>query len=115
MMTGWNNRPPASIPQRVLNLRKQAVARYGTPANNPAFWASLSANTYLRDLGGGLQLHIGTADAEVPPAFHDSLASQLRAAGKPAQHYVYPGDDHNLSRNLRVALDRSVAFFRGRL
>ncbi|MFC4425143.1 alpha/beta hydrolase family protein [Deinococcus navajonensis] len=115
MMTGWNNRPPASIPQRVLNLRKQAVARYGTPAKNPTFWASLSANSYLRDLGGGLQLHIGTADAEVPPSFHEALSKQLRAAGKPVQHYVYPGDDHNLSRNLRVALNRSVAFFQSRL
>ncbi|ACO47806.2 alpha/beta hydrolase family protein [Deinococcus deserti] len=115
MMNSWNNRPPATIPQRVLNLRKQAVAKYGTPDKNPAFWNSLSANSFLKDLGGPVQLHIGAADAEVPVAFHNSLAQQLRRAGKSVQHYVYPGDDHNLSRNLGVALQRSVAFFRDRL
>ncbi|WP_412028237.1 alpha/beta hydrolase family protein [Deinococcus yunweiensis] len=115
MMTGWNNRTPASIPQRVLNLRKTAVAKYGTPDANPKFWNALSANSYLRDLGGPIQLHIGSADEEVPVAFHTALAGQLRAAGKPVQSYVYPGDNHNLSGNLRTALNRSVAFFKANL
>ncbi|PNY82007.1 alpha/beta hydrolase family protein [Deinococcus koreensis] len=115
MMTGWNNRPPASIPQRVLNLRRAAVAKYGTPKANPKFWNSLSANAFLRDLGGPLQLHIGSADEEVPVAFHTALAAQLRAAGQPVQSYVYPGDNHNLSRNLGTALSRSVAFFKAHL
>ena len=115
MMTEWHNRPPASIPQRVLNIRKQAVEKYGTPAANPSFWKSLSANHFLKDIGGPLQLHIGTADADVPVAFHTALSAQLKAAGKPVQSYVYPGDDHNLSRNLQVALNRSVAFFKANL
>ena len=115
MMTGWNNRPPASIPVRVLNIRKAAVAKYGTPKANPKFWNLLSANTYLRDLGGPIQLHIGSADEEVPVAFHTALAGQLRAAGRPVQSYVYPGDNHNLSGNLGTALSRSVAFFKANL
>ncbi|RJF73752.1 alpha/beta fold hydrolase [Deinococcus cavernae] len=115
MMTQWHNRAPSSIPRRVLNLRKQAVAQYGTPQANPGFWNSLSANHFLKDLGGPLQLHIGTADAEVPVAFHTALSGQVKAAGKSVQSYVYPGDDHNLSRNLYVALNRSVAFFKERL
>ncbi|GHF79554.1 alpha/beta hydrolase family protein [Deinococcus ficus] len=115
MMTQWNNRPPASIPQRVLNLRKAAVAKYGTPAQNPSFWAGLSANTYLKDLGGPVQLHIGSADEDVPVLFHTTLRAQLIAAGKGVQSYVYPGDNHNLSRNLTVALNRSVAFFKANL
>jgi dipeptidyl aminopeptidase/acylaminoacyl peptidase len=115
MMTQWNNRPPASIPQRVLNLRKAAVAKYGTPAQNPGFWAGLSANTYLKELGGPVQLHIGSADEDVPVLFHTTLRAQLIAAGKGVQSYVYPGDNHNLSRNLTVALNRSVAFFKANL
>lgn len=115
MMNGWRNRPPATIPQRVLNLRKQAVEKYGTPAQNPKFWNSLSANSYLRDLGGPLQLHIGTADEDVPVAFHTALTAQMKAAGKSVQSYVYPGDNHNLSRNLSTALARSVAFFKANL
>lgn len=115
MMTQWHNKPPASIPQRVLNIRRKAVEQYGTPTANPTFWKSLSANHFLKDIGGPVQLHIGTADAEVPVAFHTALAAQLKAAGRPVQSYVYPGDDHNLSRNLRVALNRSVAFFKEHL
>ncbi len=115
MMTQWNSPVPASIPQRVLDLRRKAVAKYGTPANNPTFWNTLSANSYLRDLGGPVQLHIGTADEDVPVVFHTTLSSDLKALGKPVQSYVYPGDNHNLSRNLQTALNRSVAFFKEHL
>ncbi|CAM3506436.1 alpha/beta hydrolase family protein [Deinococcus frigens] len=115
MMTKWNSPVPASIPQRVLDLRKKAVARYGTPASNPKFWNSLSANSYLGDLGGPLQLHIGTADEDVPLVFHTTLSQQMKAAGQSAASYVYPSDNHNLSRNLRTALNRSVQFFKEHL
>ncbi len=115
LMTNWNSPTPASIPQRVLNLRKTAVAKYNTPAKNPKFWDALSANSYLSDLGGPIQLHIGTADEDVPVLFHTTLSKELKAAGKSVQSYVYPGDNHNLSRNLRTALDRSVAFFKANL
>ncbi|MHA0042869.1 alpha/beta hydrolase family protein [Deinococcus sp. PEB2-63] len=117
LMNSWTRRAPvpASIPSAVLNLRKRAVEQYGTPRANPTFWNTLSANTYLRDLGGPLQLHIGTNDEDVPVAFHTTLAAQLRPLGKLGGNYVYPGDNHNLSGNLRVALNRSVQFFRDRL
>ncbi|AWN23753.1 alpha/beta hydrolase [Deinococcus irradiatisoli] len=115
LMNRWPHKAPASIPRRVLNLRKTAVEKYGTPAGNPRFWNALSANSYLKDVGGPVQLHIGSADEEVPPAFHATLARQLKAAGQSVQSYVYPGDNHNLSRNLRTALDRSVAFFKNNL
>ena len=117
LMNSWTRRAPvpASIPQRVLDLRKRAVEQYGTPSSNPTFWNTLSANTYLKDLGGPIQLHIGTNDEEVPVAFHTALAAQLRPLGKLGGNYVYPGDNHNLSGNLRAALNRSVQFFRDRL
>ncbi|WP_161883310.1 alpha/beta fold hydrolase [Deinococcus alpinitundrae] len=115
LMNRWPHKAPASIPQRVLNLRKTAVDKYGTPASNPTFWQALSANTYLKDLSGPLELHIGSADEEVPPAFHSILVGQLKAVGKTAASYVYPGDNHNLSGNLGTALSRSVAFFKKNL
>ncbi|CAM3243124.1 alpha/beta fold hydrolase [Deinococcus saxicola] len=115
MMTRWNSKTPASIPQGVLNLRKKAVAKYGTPASNPKFWKSLSANSYLGDLNGPIQLHIGTADEDVPPVFHATLSRDLKAIGKPVASYVYPGDNHNLSGNLQTALNRSVQFFKEHL
>ncbi|MBB5235801.1 alpha/beta hydrolase family protein [Deinococcus budaensis] len=115
IMNGWSSPVPASIPRRVLELREKAVEKYGTPRSNPDFWNRLSANSYLRDLGGPLQLHIGTADEDVPVAFHTALVGQMKAAGQPVQSYVYPGDNHDLTRNLNTALARSVAFFKARL
>ncbi len=87
------------------------IARYGTPEENPAFWASISPNSYLKDLSGPLQLHHGTADTSVPYEFSVTLAQQLREAGQIGELYTYPGDDHNISANLGIALQRSVAFF----
>jgi dipeptidyl aminopeptidase/acylaminoacyl peptidase len=115
IMNGWTSPVPASIPRGVLELRGKALAKYGTPKSNPSFWNKLSANSYLKDLGGPLQLHIGTADKDVPVAFHTSLSTQLKAIGKPVQSYVYPGDNHDLSGNLGLALRRSVEFFKANL
>ncbi|WP_216323874.1 alpha/beta hydrolase family protein [Deinococcus aestuarii] len=76
----------------------------------------LSPNASLEDLNGRpLQLHHGTADEDVPYTFQKNLADDLRAAGQGVEAYRYEGDNHNLSRNLRLALDRSVAFFRENL
>jgi len=86
-------------------------AQFGTPEENPAFWDSISANSYLADLSGPLQLHYGSADEEVPPSFSESLAEQAGAAGHPVELYVYLGDDHNLTNYFNLAMDRTIAFF----
>lgn len=76
----------------------------------------LSPNASLRDLRGRpLQLHHGTADKDVPYSFQVALAGDLRAAGQPFTAFKYEGDDHNLSRNLGLALRRSVQFFKDHL
>ena len=36
---------------------------YGTPEQNPAFWDSISATSFVRDLSGPLQLHHDLADS----------------------------------------------------
>jgi hypothetical protein len=41
----------------------------------------------------------------------ETLAGELEEAGQIHEYYVYPGDNHNLSNNLSLALQRSVAFF----
>lgn len=103
--------PPPAPPGRPPSWREQLIATYGSPEENPAFWASISANTYLADLSGPVQLHHGTADTSVPLEFSQILAEQIQAAGGTIELYTYPGDDHNISRNLGLALSRSVAFF----
>ena len=82
---------------------------------NAARFRAISPNGYLGSLGGPLQLHAGTADKEVPYVFQKYLADELRAAGTEYQAFRYEGDNHNLSGNLRLALNRSVAFFKANL
>ncbi|PTA68644.1 alpha/beta hydrolase family protein [Deinococcus arcticus] len=83
---------------------------------NRRYLRLLSPNAYLKDLRGRpLQLHHGTADKDVPYSFQKALADDLRAAGQPVEAYRYEGDNHNLSGNLGVALQRSVAFFKRHL
>ena len=91
--------------------RAQLLDQYGTPEENPEYWASISANSYLDDLSGPVQIHHGTDDAEVPIEFSVKLFDQIKAAGEVGEIYTYLGDDHNLSQSLSTALQRSVAFF----
>ena len=90
--------------------RAQMLAQYGTPEQNPAFWNSISPNSYLADLSGPLQLHHGLADTTVPPVYSDLLLTEVMAAGKPVELYTYPGDNHNISNHFNTAMARSVAF-----
>ncbi|MRR52773.1 MAG: alpha/beta fold hydrolase, partial [Rhodocyclaceae bacterium] len=84
---------------------------YGTPQENPDFWAGISANSYLDDISGPLQLHHGTADSEVPLAFSQTLYRQLLDAGKTVEYYEYEGDDHNLAGHFSLAMQRTLEFY----
>jgi dipeptidyl aminopeptidase/acylaminoacyl peptidase len=84
---------------------------YGSPDENPAFYAAISPNNYLSDLSGPVQLHHGTADTTVPVEYSESLLTQIEAVGKPVELYIYIGDNHNISVNFATAMDRSVQFF----
>ena len=101
----------SSVPSGAVRWRDRFAAEYGSPEENPEFWASISPNSYLAEGVAPIQLHHGTADADVPLAFSDTLARQLEDAGQEVEYYVYRGDNHNLSNNLALALRRSVAFF----
>jgi fermentation-respiration switch protein FrsA (DUF1100 family) len=91
--------------------RQQLVEQYGPPEQNPEFWNSISPTSYAADLSGPVQLRHGTADTSVPLAFSDSLAKRIEDVGGAVEYYSYPGDNHNISGNLRTALQRSVEFF----
>lgn len=84
---------------------------YGTPAENPEFWMEISANSYLEDLSGPIQLHHGTGDTEVPVNFSQDLYQQVQAAGVPVEYYEYVGDNHNLSNYFNLAMQRTIEFF----
>ncbi len=109
----YNWRRTASFTPRPgsSSWRTNWVETYGSPEQNPAFWDLISANSYLADLSGPLQLHHGTADEDVPLNFSIRLAEQARAAGRVADLYIYDGDNHNISKNFTTAMNRTIAFF----
>ncbi len=102
---------PPAIPQRARRWRQLLIDEFGTPAENPAFWNSISANSQLDEISAPIQLHHGTADADVPIEFSEQLEKQLLEAGKSVELYTYAGDDHNLSGYFNTVMQRSVAFF----
>jgi len=59
------NSPPPSFPFGARRWRNDLTEEYGTPTENPDFWASISPNSYVADLSGPLQLHHDLADHEV--------------------------------------------------
>jgi len=113
LLTNWRRRNVLPSPgiSSTRRWRDDLVSKYGQPGDNPRFWDSISANNYLADISGPLQLHHGTADASVPLEFSKTLEAQMKAVGKEVEFYTYEGDDHNFSRNLSLALRRSVEFF----
>jgi dipeptidyl aminopeptidase/acylaminoacyl peptidase len=58
-----------------------------------------------------VQLQHGTADTSVPVEFSTALEKRIQDAGGVVEYYSYPGDNHNISKNLATALQRSVTFF----
>lgn len=89
----------------------QLTQQYGTPQENPAFWASLSATSYLGYLLGPVQLHHGEADQEVPLSWSQVLYDQIIQTGKVGEFYTYPGSDHNISQGFDLAMQRTIEFF----
>lgn len=104
-------RPPASIPKHILRWRQSLIEEYGSPEENPEFWDQLSANTFVAELSGPLQIHHGTADTIVPIEFSRILAQQIEDAGGIVEYYEWPGADHNLSQSFNAAMRESLRFF----
>jgi len=97
--------------RRSANREGRRADRYEDINENPDFWNSVSANTYLADISGPIQIHHGTSDTSVPVEFSQELHEDLQALGETSEVYIYDGDDHNISANLSIALQRSVEFF----
>jgi len=109
----WTRRHTSSgsHPTNRGSWRQSLSDQFGSPTNNREFWDSLSANNFLEDISGPIQLHHGTSDSSVPFEFSETLDAQMIEAGKEVEIYLYEGDDHNISSNFSTAAARSVEFF----
>ena len=113
LLSRWRRGPGASVPPtpRPGSWRTMLVETYGSPEENPEFWNSISANSYLTDLSGPIQLHHGTADEDVPLEFSELLFYQMLEAEQYVELYKYDGDNHNISNYFSTAMQRTIDFF----
>jgi fermentation-respiration switch protein FrsA (DUF1100 family) len=114
LLTRWRRRGSVSTPSastRARRWRDDLITLYGSPEDNPEFWDSISANSFLEDLSGPVQLHHGTSDTSVPIEFSNLLYEQIQNVGGDVTYYTYEGDNHNLSVNFSDAMFRSITFF----
>ena len=106
-----NDRQTPTPQPNAPNWKHSWLDLHGTPEQNPQFWDSISATSYLADLSGPLQLHHDINDSEVPYVFSENLAKGIQAVGGTVEFYSYPGDDHNLANPFGQAMARTIAFF----
>ena len=113
LLSRWRRGPGASVPPtpRPGSWRVSLVEQFGSPEQNPEFWNSISANSYLADLSGPIQLHHGTLDEDVPLEFSELLFYQMLEAQQYVELYKYDGDNHNISNYFSTAMQRTIDFF----
>ena len=113
LLTHWRRGPGAAATPTpsARSWRFSLFSLYGSPEENPEFWNSISANSYLKDISGPLQLHHSTTDEEVPLEFSETLFYQMLDAGQYVELYKYDGDNHNIASNFGTAMQRTIEFF----
>lgn len=102
-----------------LDLRRETpelVKQNDLPSKNPEFWQKIDPYTYLDKIGGGIQLHHGTADESVPVKTSEELVGAIEKIGGKVEYYEYQQADHNLSNPaFNSAMERTVEFFKKEL
>lgn len=114
MMSKWRRNTPGPAPTPPSFARRwqqEWVTEYGTNEENPDFWSSISANSFVSEISGPIQLHHGTADESVPLVFSQLLWSEILAVNGEVEFYTYEGDDHDLSGYFSLAMTRTIEFF----
>jgi uncharacterized protein len=100
---------------RTGDLNRRVVDAYGSPEDNPGFWARASSRSYLDRVDVPVQIHHGLVDETCPVQWSEATAQALRDAGKEVQLFEYPGEPHRFDQSWPTLMRRTVEFFRTRL
>lgn len=92
-------------------FRSNLEQQYGTPETDPTFWNSIDPTYFTKDIIAPIQLHVGSADEEVPTIWSQNVYKNLLQEKKTVEFYSYPGADHNISQGFSLAMQRSIEFF----
>jgi uncharacterized protein len=85
---------------------------YGEPARNPAFWRNVSAINFFDRVTEPVLIHHGESDSTCPIAWSRETLAALKAAGKTASMYTYPGEEHAFGPAWPTSMARTVAFLK---
>ncbi|HSN93932.1 MAG TPA: alpha/beta fold hydrolase [Anaerolineaceae bacterium] len=108
------NTPTVTVPSfrgGVSSWANDLFGMYGSPEQNPAFWDSISPTAHLTELSGPLQLQAAKGDTQVPYIWSEELGANLEAASMPYELFIYEKDNHNITDNFLIAIQRTMTFF----
>jgi len=88
---------------------------YGSPEDNPEFWANVSPRTFADRVRVPVLVHHGTADQTCPIEWADATVEALRAADADVTYLRYPGEGHAFSAAWAGSMAESVEFLRANL
>ncbi|MDF9716077.1 alpha/beta fold hydrolase [Nocardioides sp. ChNu-99] len=98
-----------AVPERA-EVVERLTAGVGTPAENPAFYAGLSARTYADRITEPVLIHHGTADDTCPVVWSEETQAAFTAAGVDSTLLTYPGEGHAFGPQFEVSMERTIAF-----
>jgi dipeptidyl aminopeptidase/acylaminoacyl peptidase len=88
---------------------------YGSPEENPEFWANVSPRTFVDRVRVPVLVHHGTADETCPIEWADATVEALRAVEADVTYLRYPGEGHAFSAAWAGSMAESVEFLRANL
>ncbi len=91
------------------------VRRWGTPSDNPDFWASISPDAHFDRITEPVLILHGTADTTCPPRWASHTAREMKRAGATAVLKWYEGEGHTFGPAFDRAMQRSLTFLDRRL
>lgn len=94
------------------NRNNPLIDEYGLPSTNPEFWNKIDPYFYLNDIYAPIQLQHGIADNSVPIELSIHLKEELIKINKKVEYFEYKDDNHNISKNVNIAFQRTVEFYK---
>jgi len=98
-----------TVPQRP-DVARRLFDRFGSPDENPGFYAGLSPRTYFDRVTEPVLLHHGTSDDSCPLPWARATQRALTAAGVDSRLRVYAGEEHEFGPQWDLAMRRTVRF-----
>ncbi len=89
--------------------------RWGTPQDEPAFYAGLSARSYFDRITEPLLIHHGTNDESCPVRWSRTTQRLLEKAGVRSRLEIYEGEQHAFGPQWPLSMERTVRFLRRQL